>query len=101
MASEEYTLFAPIPTIKAIYIKNNDPWRQLNCDEPHINEKYTPDDFCDRKIVVQFIEKNIPEKSTILPCSIINTMMMDTLLISVRTLSALSWIGTKNTFGTK
>lgn len=45
MASEEYTLFAPIPTIKAIYIKNNDPWRQLNCDEPHINEKYTPDYF--------------------------------------------------------
>lgn len=47
------------------------------------------------------IEKNIPEKSTIQSCSIINTMMMDTLLISVRTLSALSWIGTENTFGTK
>ena len=70
MASEESTLFAPIPTIKAIYIKNNDPWRQLNCDEPHINEKYTPDDFCDRKIVVLSYRKEYPGKDY-------NTVMFD------------------------
>lgn len=36
---------APISTVKAICIKNNDPWRQQNCEELHIGEVYTPDYF--------------------------------------------------------
>lgn len=45
MASEESILKAPIPSVKAICIRNDDPWRQNDCEELHIGKVYTPDYF--------------------------------------------------------
>ena len=43
MAQEESKLSHPIPSIKAICVRKDDPWRQILCDELHINEEYTPE----------------------------------------------------------